>query len=138
MKLKLIAIPILFLLGYMAFVNFFPPQPDWPQVRAKISSILARPGWDFNSIAPILLRLGWHTSGTYNKTDRTGGSNGATMRFKPEASDPANAGLENARGFLDVVKNEFPDVSYSDLWVLSAYVAIENMGGPIIEFVPGR
>lgn len=138
MKLKLIAIPILFLVGYMAVVHFFPPQPDWPLVRAKISSILARPGWDFGSIAPILLRLGWHTSGTYNKTDRTGGSNGATMRFTPEASDPANAGLENARAFLEVVKKEFPDVSYSDLWVLSAYVAIEHMGGPIIEFVPGR
>lgn len=138
MKLRLILIPLLFLLGYFLFTHFYPQKPDYQKVRAKIASILARPGWDFGSIAPILLRLGWHSSGTYNKTDRTGGSNGATMRFEPEASDPANSGLENAREFLDVVKKEYPEISYSDLWVLAAYVAIEQMGGPEIEFVAGR
>lgn len=45
------------------------------------------------SLAPVLIRLAWHASGTYNKADNTGGSNYATMRFKPEASHGANNGL---------------------------------------------
>lgn len=43
------------------------------------------------------MRLAWHASGTFDKSSKTGGSNGATMRFKPESTDDANAGLENAR-----------------------------------------
>lgn len=45
------------------------------------------------SLAPVLLRLAWHSSGTYNKEDGTGGSNYATMRFKPESDHSANNGL---------------------------------------------
>lgn len=45
------------------------------------------------SLAPVLIRLAWHSSGTYSKEDNTGGSNYATMRFKPEASHGANNGL---------------------------------------------
>ena len=60
------------------------------------------------------------------------------MRFKPEASDGANAGLDKARAFLEVVKKKHPEITYSDLWILASYVAIEEMGGPAIEFTPGR
>lgn len=42
------------------------------------------------------MRLAWHSSGTYGKEDRIGGSNGATMRFKKELNDPENNGLEIA------------------------------------------
>lgn len=45
------------------------------------------------SLAPVLIRLAWHCSGTYDKNDNTGGSNYATMRFKPEATHGANNGL---------------------------------------------
>ena len=45
------------------------------------------------SLAPVLIRLAWHASGTYDKNDNTGGSNYATMRFKPEALHAANNGL---------------------------------------------
>lgn len=111
---------------------------DYNQVRRDIASILSRPGYDDGSIGPILVRLGWHTSGTYNKSDNTGGSNGATMRFEPERSDPANAGLDLARGFLEEIKQLHPDISYSDLWILAAYESIERLGGPHIEFRAGR
>ena len=139
MQLKyLLPILITVVVTSVLYVHFSHKTPDYSKVRASIASILARPSYDFGSIAPILLRLGWHSSGTYNKTDRTGGSNGATMRFKPEGSDPANSGLELARGFLEDIKKLYPDISYSDLWVLASYVAIEQMGGPVIEFIPGR
>ena len=42
---------------------------------------------------PMAVRLAWHASGTFSKADGTGGSDGATMRFKPESEDGANAGL---------------------------------------------
>ena len=52
------------------------------------------------SLAPVLIRLAWHASGTYNKADNTGGSNYATMRFKPESAHGANNGLVCTSGRL--------------------------------------
>lgn len=62
------------------------------------------------------LRLAWHASGTYDQHKKDGGSDGATMRFKPEAEDSANAGLEVARAVLEPVKAKHPWISYADLW----------------------
>lgn len=102
--------------------------------------LMDNPSWDDGSLAPIFIRLAWHSSGTYDAASGTGGSNGAGMRFSkgPEAADPENAGLEVARAFLEPVKRKFPTISYSDLWILAAYVGLEHTGGPVIPFVPGR
>lgn len=54
------------------------------------------------------------------------------------AADPENAGLMGARAFLEPVKRRFPGISYSDLWILAAYVGLEHTGGPVIPFTPGR
>jgi len=72
------------------------------------------------------------------KQQKTGGSNGATMRYNSESSHGANAGLEHARNFLDPIKKKHPEISHADLWVFASYVAIESMGGPHIEFEGGR
>jgi cytochrome c peroxidase len=69
------------------------------------------------SYGPVLLRLAWHCSGTYDKETGSGGSNGATMRFAPESDHGANAGLHHAREKLEPVKKQFPEITYSDLWV---------------------
>jgi cytochrome c peroxidase len=60
------------------------------------------------------------------------------MRFKPEIGWGANAGLARAQEMLEPVKKKFPNVSYSDLWILAACVAIEEMGGEKVPFKPGR
>ncbi|KAI9207359.1 heme peroxidase [Polychytrium aggregatum] len=113
---------------------------DYEAVAETLRKFIAtkRPEWDDGSIGPVLVRLAWHASGTYDKHSRTGGSNGATMRFKPEATDPANAGLEHARAFLESVKEQFPWISTADLWTLAGVTAIEVMGGPKIPWKPGR
>jgi len=111
---------------------------DFPAVRAAIADILDKDGWDDGSLGPVFVRLAWHASGTYDKNTKTGGSNGATMRFPPESSDGANAGLDNARNFLEPIKKKFPGISYADLWTLAGAVAIEEMGGPKIEWKSGR
>jgi hypothetical protein len=57
-----------------------------------------------------------HASGTYDKESGTGGSDGATMRFEPEATDGANAGLSIIRDMLHPVQMNHPDLSAADLW----------------------
>lgn len=60
------------------------------------------------------------------------------MRYESEGGDPANAGLQHARTFLEPIKEKHPWITYSDLWILAGVVAIKAMGGPDIEFKPGR
>lgn len=111
---------------------------EYGSVREDIRALLDNPSWDDGSLTPILIRLAWHSSGTYDAATKTGGSNGAGMRFAAEADDPENAGLETARAFLETVKKKHPEISYSDLWILASYVALEETGGPSIEFHSGR
>lgn len=69
---------------------------------------------DGTSLYGTMIRLAWHCAGTYAKDDDSGGSNGARMRFDPEASWGANAGLKVARDALEPVKAKYPDISYAD------------------------
>lgn len=87
---------------------------------------------------PMVLRLAWHASGTFDGKDGSGGSNGATMRFAPEKDDGANAGLSIVRDMLRSVKDKHPEISNADLWTLAGCAAIEFMGGPQIDFNFGR
>jgi len=111
---------------------------DYDAVRLELKLIMDNPSWDDGSLAPFFIRLAWHSSGTYDESKGTGGSNGAGMRFETEAADPENAGLEVARSFLEPIKRKFPGISYSDLWILAAYAGLEHTGGPSIPFTPGR
>lgn len=115
-----------------------PFKPDYGAVKAAIADLLDGEGYDDGSYGPVLVRLAWHASGTYDKATGTGGSNGATMRFAPEAEHGANAGLKVARDLLEPVKAKFPWISYGDLWTLAGATAIEEMGGPEIPWRPGR
>lgn len=94
--------------------------------------------YDDGSYGPVFVRLAWHAAGTYSAKDGSGGSDGATMRFKPEASWGANAGLAVARARLEKVKAAHPGLTTADLWSLAGVVAIQAMGGPAIPWRPGR
>ena len=74
----------------------------------------------------------------YDQETGTGGSNGATMRFAPEGDHGANAGLKAARDFMEPVKQQFPWITYSDLWTLGGVCAFQEMQGPAIPWRPGR
>ena len=115
-----------------------PTKEDYQQVYNEVAKNLENESYDDGSYAPVVLRLSWHSSGTYDKNEHNGGSNGATMRFKPEASHGANAGLENARKFHEPIKAKFPWISYSDLWTLGGVAAVQEMGGPKVLWRPGR
>lgn len=111
---------------------------DYVAVRKAIVDLLDVEGYDDGSRGPLLVRLAWHASGTYDKESNTGGSDGATMRFPGESEHGANAGLLIARDALETVKKQFPDITYADLWTLAGSVAIEEMGGPQIPWRAGR
>ena len=93
---------------------------------------------DGTSLTGTFVRLAWHCSGSYSKVDNSGGSNGARMRFHPEADWGANAGLAIARDALEPIKAKYPGLSYADLYTLSGVVAVEEAGGPTIPFRLGR
>jgi cytochrome c peroxidase len=84
---------------------FVPKQEDYQKVYNYIAKLLQeKDEYDDGSYGPVLVRLAWHCSGTYDKETGTGGSNGATMRFAPESDHGANAGLKAARDFIEPVK----------------------------------
>jgi cytochrome c peroxidase len=84
---------------------FTPKFEDYQKVYNEIAARLEeKDDYDDGSYGPVLLRLAWHASGTFDKETGTGGSNGATMRFAPESDHDANAGLKAARDFLEPVK----------------------------------
>jgi hypothetical protein len=90
---------------------FTPKFEDYQAVYNEIANRLEENDeYDDGSYGPVLLRLAWHASGTYDKETGTGGSNGATMRFAPESDHGANAGLKAARDFLEPVKRKYCSV----------------------------
>ncbi|KAK3362225.1 heme peroxidase [Lasiosphaeria hispida] len=119
--------------------NFAPKFEDYQAVYNEIASRLEENDeYDDGSYGPVLVRLAWHASGTFDKETGTGGSNGATMRFAPESAHGANAGLKAGRDFLEPVKAKFPWITYSDLWILAGVCSIQEMLGPQIPYRPGR
>lgn len=86
---------------------FKPTKDDYQKVYDEIARLLVEEDeYDDGSYGPVLVRLAWHASGTYDAATDTGGSNGATMRFAPEGDHGANAGLKHARDFLEPVRGE--------------------------------
>jgi len=88
---------------------------------------------------PTLVRLAWHSSGTYDKMSRTGGSGLGTIRFKDELAHGANAGLNTAVEWLEPIHAKYNGgISYADLYTLAGITAIETLGGPQIGWRAGR
>jgi L-ascorbate peroxidase len=85
--------------------------------------------------------LAWHDSGTYDQRikefPQRGGANG-TIRFDPELSFGANAGLDRAIGYLEKIHKKYPDISWADLIQLGSATAVEMAGGPKIDMTYGR
>ncbi|KAI0049939.1 class II peroxidase, partial [Auriscalpium vulgare] len=121
--------------------KFVPSQEDYQKVYNKIADVLNSDesgSYDDGSYGPVLIRLAWHSSGTYDKNTGTGGSNYATMRFAPESLHGANAGLHVARGIMEEIKKEFPWITYGDLWTIGGVAAIQEMAGPKVPWRAGR
>lgn len=119
------------------------PSATWNEkacrnsIAAMIESDMEKRG-NGESFIGTFVRLAWHSAGTYSKEDNSGGSSGGLMRFDPEKSWGANAGLGVAREAMEQIKKDHPEATYGDLYTLAGVVAVEEAGGPKIPWRPGR
>ncbi len=116
---------------------------DYPALKADLNKLMtdSQDWWpaDSGSYAGLMIRMAWHSAGTYRVGDGRGGAGRGQQRFAPLNAWPDNVNLDKARRLLWPIKQKYGQkISWADLMILAGNVALENAGFRTFGFAGGR